>query len=100
MPKKPTTSKVLNARDPRGDLHAKAAAISEALTGEVDYTAGLIHALSFTAEYYRNLRKPINYATAPLDLLRDYAVHGDDFPIRAAALEEIERRYQMSEAKK
>lgn len=81
-------------RDPQGTWHAKAAAISAALTGDRDYSAGLAHALSFTAEYYSVKTKPINYRAEPLDVLRDYAVHGYDYTIRCAALTEIERRYR------
>lgn len=94
---KKSTSQILNVRDTSGDLHAAAARISKALTGTIDYSAGVVHALSFTDTYYRRISKPIDYATTPIDVLRDYAVHGYDFTIRAPALAEIERRYQTGE---
>lgn len=99
MPKK-STSKKLTMRDPRGELHAAAARISRAMTGNTDYSAGVTHALTFADQYYKRLSKPIDYAATPLDVLRDYAVHGYDFTIRAPALAEIERRYQTGEATK
>ena len=92
--KTPAPGTLLAVRDPQGTWHAKAAIISAALNGETDYTAGTQHALSFTAEYYRTMRKPINYRAEPLDVLRDYAVHGYDYTVRCAALTEIERRYR------
>lgn len=51
-------------------------------------------AVDFTAAAFKSVSKPIDYTTAPLDLLRDYAIHGYDFTIRAPALAEIERRYK------
>lgn len=96
--RKPIPSTPLVIRDADGTWHNYAADVSQALNGTVDYTAGTQHALAFTAGYYKHLSKTIDYTTAPLDLLRDYAIHGYDFTIRAAALAEIERRITEAQA--
>lgn len=94
------SSPVLNIRDTDGSLRKQAAEISKWMNGTIDYSGGIRAAAGFMTQYIRNLRKPIDYKSAPLDLLRDYCVHGYDFTIRAAALSEIERRYQTGEATK
>lgn len=94
--RKSASSTPLVIRDADGDLHQQAAAISQWLNGGIDYANGTRAALGFMSQYIRSLTKPIDYASAPLDLLRDYAIHGYDFTIRAAALTEIERRILAS----
>lgn len=96
MPKK-SYAPYLQIRDSSGDYHAAAARISKVLTGQIDYTAGAAHALSFTDEYYKRLSKPIDYTAADTALLEDYIIHGYDYTIRAAAFAEWKRR--ISEAK-
>jgi hypothetical protein len=81
-----------NIRDADGSLHKQAAKISKWLNDSTDYAGGVRYALGFTTAYISTRSKPIDYAAAPLDLLRDYAVHGYDFTIRSAALDELLRR--------
>lgn len=73
------------------DCHRKAVKRDTGKTPSINATINEM--ILFTAGYEKSVSKPIDYAAAPLDLLRDYAVHGYDFTIRAPALAEIERRY-------
>lgn len=89
----------LPIRDPDGTLRAQAARISKRLNGSSDYAAGVRYALGFTDAAQKICSEPIDFATAPLDLLRDYAVNGYDFTVRAPALAEIERRLKCEATK-
>jgi len=72
------------------DLRRKAVKRDTGKTPSINATINEM--ILFTAGFEKSLSKPIDYRTAPLDVLRDYAVHGYDFTIRAPALAEIERR--------
>lgn len=92
--KRKSTSKILPIRDADGTLHAQAAQISKWLNGATDYSGAVRYSLGFVASYIRTEKAPLNYQDCTLDQLQMLTVHGYDFTIRAAALAEIERRYQ------
>lgn len=93
--KKTKSSIFLTVRDSDRSLRTIATRISKRMNGK-DYASGVRYALGFTDAAQKICTAPIDYANAPLDLLRDYAVNGYDFTVRAPALAEIERRYQSA----
>lgn len=78
--------------DADGKIRSAAARIGKR-SGVGGTTGAIRYAVNFVDAAQKTVSAPIDYASAPLDLLRDYAVHGYDFTIRAPALAEIERRY-------
>jgi hypothetical protein len=96
MAKKPTApnSPIMNIRDADGTLRKQAAAIGKWKDGKANSSAGTRAAIRFMTQYLRSEETPIDYAAAPMDVLRNYAVFGYDFTVREPALAEIERRYK------
>lgn len=96
MPKK-TLSPIFHVYDADESIRKAAARIGKRC-GVGSTTGAIRYAVNFVDYAQKSLTDPIDYETAPLDLLMDYAVHGYDFTVRQPALDEIIRRYKSQTA--
>lgn len=93
MKRKSTAEKTgrINVTDPA--LRATLVEITQMDRTATSITQAIRNSANHYSGYVRIRTAPIDYTGASIDLLRDYAVYGYDFTVRAAALAEIEQRH-------
>jgi len=85
----------LSVRDEAGTLREIFARIGARVVTGGKISDGVRYAASFTDGATRQEPAPPDWDTCDLSLLRDYAVYGYDFRVRAEALRRIEARVSL-----